>query len=114
MSPDYGESPDLLELRARLSGEQKTVRGPFRKRRDARERRDAYRKVFYPDGVTLSRAAAIVLDDLAEAAGFGAAAAITDHAELCILEGKRRLMLHLLAQFRLPPDRVQNDLEKNR
>lgn len=113
--PDYGESPDLIEMRARLAATRpKPKRAILRRRREARETRDAFRELFYPDGAHLTRAAAIVLDDLAQAAGFGAAASLTDHAELCILEGKRRLMLHLLAQLRLPAEHLEDDVEKKR
>ncbi|WP_226018112.1 hypothetical protein [Novosphingobium sp. FKTRR1] len=129
MSPDYGESPDLIETRAKLAAARALRKSPLgkiasavgldgnRKRRTAREVHEAYCEIFYPDGATLSRAGAIVLDDLAEAAGLGAASWDTDHAELCILEGKRRLMLHLLSRFRLSPERAAattRELENNR
>ncbi len=124
MSPDYGESPDLAETRAKLAAARAARKGPLdalggaalRRRRAITERHRAYRELFYRDGV-LTRAGAIVLDDLAEAAGLGAAAAVTDHAELCVLEGKRRLMLHLLSRFRLSPEeaaKLEAELEKSR
>lgn len=123
MSPDYGESPDLIELRAKMAASRSKRRslpgmGGIQRRRALREVHEAYRELFYPDGATLSRAGAIVLDDLAQAAGLGAASALTDHAELCVLEGKRRLMLHLLARFRLIPAEkaksLQTELENQR
>lgn len=107
--PDYGESPELLETRAKLAAAHKARRGPvaqvLHNRRDAREVHAAYRALFYPDGV-LHPAARIVLDDLAHAAGLGAASALIDHGELCVQEGKRLLMLHLLARFRLSPVQI--------
>lgn len=117
--PDYGESPELLETRARLLAAQKLRRGPMqqaravlRRRRDQAEIHEAFRELFMPDGA-LRPAGAIVLDYLAERAGFGAASPDLDHAEMCKLEGKRQLLLDLLAQLKAPitlPDQV----EKNR
>lgn len=107
--PDYGESPDLAETRAKLLAARNARRGPVaklvRRGRERTEIHEAYRALFYPDGA-LHPAARIVLDDLADAAGFGAASSLIDHAELCLLEGKRRLMLHLLSRFRLSPERT--------
>lgn len=120
MQPDYGESPDLLEMRAKLAAmrgaRRKPVLDPFKRRRDARERHEAYLALFFDNG-QLRPAAAIVLDDLAEQAGLGAAAPSIDHDELCVLEGKRRLMLHLLSRFRLSAERaaiLQSELENQR
>lgn len=114
--PDYGESPDLIEMRAKLAAARKKPSDMLgmRRRRELREIHEAYRQLFYPDGLTLSREGAIVLDDLAEAAGLGAASQVLDHAELCVLEGKRRLMLHLLSRFRRTAEEIRKDLEKTR
>jgi len=120
MQPDYGESPDLLEFRAKLAAARASKRGALAtmltKRRDAAVRHAAFMALFY-DGEKLRPGAEIVLDDLAEAAGFGAASPVLDHAELCFLEGKRWLLLHLLSRFRLSPERaaeLQSQLENSR
>lgn len=111
MASDYGANPEVLELRAKLlaanakrSGLLDRATGEARRRR--KKVQDAYRSLFFGDELVLGPAAAIVLDDLAEAAGLGAAASLTDHAELCILEGRRRMMLHLLSRLALPPERA--------
>lgn len=120
MPPDYGESPDLLEMRARLAAAGRARRGPvlnsFTRRRDARVVHEAYLDLFYLDG-KLRYGAEVVLDDLAEAAGFGAASPVLDHADLCFLEGKRWLLLHLLSRFKLSAERaaaLATELEKSR
>lgn len=120
MTPDYGESPDLLETRAKLASARAARRGPvvraLGRRRDARARHEAYVALFYCDG-RLRPGAEVVLDDLAEAAGLGAASPLLDHAELVFLEGKRWLLLHLLSRFRLSPERaaaLETELETKR
>ena len=117
--PDYGESPDLLELRAKLAAANRSRRGPVeklkahvRKRRDAAEVHQAFRTLFMPDGA-LSPAATVALDYVAERAGFGAASLDLDHAQLCKLEGKRELLLEMLARLRVPITLV-DELEKSR
>ena len=107
--PDYGASPDLLEMRARIAASRGIKRGSLdrlgmsglRKRREARLVGEAYRELFYPHGA-LHPAGAIVLDDLAEQAGFGAASFDLDHGEMCVTEGKRRLLLFVLARLKAP------------
>lgn len=118
--PEYGESPELLETRARLAAARAARRGPVVKallgRRDQRDVVAAYQAVFFPEGA-LHPAAAIVLDDLAYHAGFGAACPVLDFGEMCVLEGQRRLLLHLLSRFRLSPERaaaLETELEKSR
>lgn len=118
-APNYGEGPDLLELRAKLAAAKSGRRGPveqvragLRRRRDAAEVHDAYRELFMPDGA-LRPAAAVVLDDLAEQAGLGAASLDLDHGEMCVTEGKRRLLLFLLARLRAPLN-LTNQVEKMR
>ena len=118
-APHYGESPDLLEVRTRLAAAKHERRGPVQRAqawlhrgRDAEAIHQAFRELFMPDGV-LRPAGAVVLDYLAERAGFGAASPDLDHAELCKLEGKRALLLDLLARLKAPTT-LTADLEKNR
>ena len=115
-APNYGESPDLLEMRAKLAAARgaraKPILNPFNRRREARDVHDAYRELFMPDGA-LRPAAAVVLDDLAEQAGLGAASFDLDYGEMCVTEGKRRLLLFLLARLKAPTT-LTNQVEKNR
>lgn len=118
---DYGEQPDLLELRTRLAATHKARRGSVAQalagRRDRRDLREAYRALFFGEDGRMRPAAALVLADIAEEAGFGAANMDLNHGEMCVLEGKRRLLLFVLARLRLPPAQaefLESEMEKSR
>jgi hypothetical protein len=105
LAPDYGETPELLATRNAVRRKRAAyIRVPDLNRlRRERELHDAYIELFYVDGV-IRKAAQIVLDDLADSAALGKAAGGVEHEELLLLEGKRRLLFHILAFFKRPND----------
>jgi hypothetical protein len=67
----------------------------------------AYHQLFHGDDGVLRDAAQIVLDDIAAEAGFGVINGGIDHAELALSEGKRRMLLHIIARLHVSPERVR-------
>jgi hypothetical protein len=66
----------------------------------------AYHQLFHGDDGALREAAQIVLDDIAAEAGFGIINGSIDHADLALAEGKRRMLLHIIARLNVSPERV--------
>jgi hypothetical protein len=91
-------------FRASRQPEKKSL-NPFKRKAHPVEVHEAFVDLFFVDG-RLRPSAQIVLDDLAEAAGVGMAAAGLEHEELCVLEGKRRLWLHVMARFQMDQDKI--------
>jgi hypothetical protein len=96
------------EASTRTAGMRQRLRGIFELNR-------AYRRVFFDPAGNLTPPARAVLRDLIDAADFGRAARELDNGTLQVLEGKRRLLLHIFGRFRLPDgriDQIEQDLRK--
>jgi hypothetical protein len=66
----------------------------------------AYQRLFFGADGALSREGRTVLRDLIKASEFGCASLDVDNGSLQVLEGKRRLLLHVFGRFRLPEGRL--------
>lgn len=117
MRTDFNETAQSAEARIALSRAFTKIRAralPWVRKRHDVEVTEAYRAIFGDAEGNITAAGRIVIDDLAAVAGIGKAAAGLEHEELSVLEGKRRLWLHMMGRFQLSNAQIDDFLKKQK